>query len=704
MRVMRMHRVFASALIGQAFLSAAVLAGSANYWFASRYTWEGKQGFFFQFENKAEVATLGLDTLKLVLGVADGQQWGFAFGQGPWQYDRTYAAKAVMGPSSAELWLDGKLCGKIERGLVPFSGRVSTDQPVDWARDPATYGVAIESLSMSSTAGDSFRLTRPADKIPLALRLFQPGTGRSLEWTLEPSAVTTIEVAFRLEKRPDIRTLAPFIDPYGQAVASDWPGKVRSDRDFLEDFVAEKKTLEQLPKIEGYDRFGGYTRAGWQEQASGFYAVACRNGYWWLVTPEGNPCFYVGMDSLPSTVFECTPITDREWLYAWLPPHDGPFRPFWRGAAWGGGDGAEYGCFHTANLIRKYGSNDWEHAAVARADERIRRLGFSGGGKWGSLPNLPVTPVLSHYGVPNLVGHPDVWDPAVQAKFRAELERQIAPQKADPWVLGWSLGNEYDELVTRKETRQVLEKPADVPAKRALMDYGLDALYGGDLAKLGAAWGVSANSRAELYGTAPKPPDGDLERLRLHYERTYFKFVYETVKAIDPRHLYLGFWLAVYWWESEDDWRAIAPYCDVIGYDRYGETFADATLQRLFQETGKPVLCGEFSFPAFYGGERGFGRYGTFVDTDADAGAAYARWVETAARNPWCLGVQWFMYRDQDLTGRGAGKGADLVYGEHYAFGLITVTDRIKWELALPMRQANLAAAGWRLDAAKNKR
>ncbi len=148
----------------------------------------------------------------------------------------------------------------------------------------------------------------------------------------------------------------------------------------------------------------------------------------------------------------------------------------------------------------------------------------------------------------------------------------------------------------------------------------------------------------------------------------------------------------------------IARHCDVVGYDRYSDSFADADFARLLREADKPVLCGEFSFPPTYNGARGFGVYGqAHAVDDADAGRRYGRWVGKAARNPACVGVCWFQYRDEPVTGRGPGLGPDLVYGEHYAFGLVDVTDTPKWDLGAPVRAENLAAAGQRLAAMRGK-
>jgi hypothetical protein len=101
---------------------------------------------------------------------------------------------------------------------------------------------------------------------------------------------------------------------------------------------------------------------------------------------------------------------------------------------------------------------------------------------------------------------------------------------------------------------------------------------------------------------------------------------------------------------------------------------------------------------------RGFGAYSVFADDDADSGDKYAKWLEQAARNPYCVGALWFHYRDQMLTGRGPGSGLKLVLGEHFAFGTVDVADRPKWDLVERMRKANTSAAKWRMDAARATR
>jgi hypothetical protein len=61
--------------------------------------------------------------------------------------------------------------------------------------------------------------------------------------------------------------------------------------------------------------------------------------------------------------------------------------------------------------------------------------------------------------------------------------------------------------------------------------------------------------------------------------------------------------------------------------------------------------------------------------SDAESGDRYAQWLASASAYPYCVGVSWFEYRDEPVSGRGDtgghNAGSNLVYGEDYAFGLV---------------------------------
>lgn len=681
-----------------AFLTLLLLVGSAHaanrrLYLLSQYNWGAKTGFYLDFEGT------DLAKLPLILGVASGTEWKFASHTPGFQFDREYAVRAVIEPTRAWLELDGVKVGELDLPWKPCAAPVTVDDQPEWARDPGDWLAVMTAAKVTVTragqtaATETFDLQRLAGAAA-ALRFFEPSLPQNRPLDTQPGDTLIAELKFRFLKN-DPRPHAPFLDRFGQARHAAYPGKVKDEAELRADIAAEDAELAKLPPSPDFDQYGGYLKSPWKEQPTGFYRVLQRDGKWWLVSPAGNPCFYQGVCSVPGQTWETTPITGREHLYEWLPPHEGEFAGAWAKNQWGIQDGTEYCCFYTVNLIRKYGP-DFVARATERATRRLQALGLQGG-KWGCGVDLSSTPVLHRWSTPNLVAHPDVFDPAVVEKFKQDLAGQITPHLQNPRIVGWSMGNEYDEHIKRDEVRQLLAMTRVSPGKQALVDYALQELYGGDVAKLAAAWKGQGGTVAALYPLALQPPDADVEKVRCYYQDRYWATAYRLVKELDPNHLYLGSWIVPGWWESEEDWRLSTRHCDVVGYDRYSRQFADERLERLLKEGGKPVLCGEFSLPAWYEGARGFGRYPTWARDEEEAAELYRQWIKDATANPYCVGTIWFIYRDQPLTGRGPGRGDRLVLGEHYAFGFVTETDRIKWPLARAVRETNLQAAAWRL-------
>ena len=667
-----------------------------RFYIADQYDYSANRGFYLDLEGSE------LATLPIFLCVADGDGWRWPRHTPGFQFDRDYRIHAVISPIGAQLSLDGVLVIDSPGAWQPAGTALQVSYRPSWASEPGDWVAVISAITVSlSRDGEEierheFEIREAAQQVPLTL--FETGLTASAEMDSQSDDSVAIEATLRFG-RSELAAWAPFIDRYGQCIYADFPEKVHSDDDLVADIAGEDALLAEMPPSASFDQYGGYRGHDWALESTGFFRAIEREGFWWLISPEGNPCFYLGVCLVPAQDWPPTPTTGREHLFEWLPPHADPWEGSWKHDAWGQGEDADYVNLYRCNLIRKYGEEGWYDRALERALRRLDAWAFSGGGKWGAPEAIVSTPVLYTYTTPVLVRHPDIFDPAIREQFRSELQAQIEPRREDPNVLGWSFQSEYDALITGDEIREILAKPGDTPSKRALLDHALDALYEGSLSDLNSAWGISATDREELYAANPTPPEHDVEALRRWYAHQCYDFVYTTIKSIDPNHLYIGPWIVPGWWEHEEDWRLQAAHCDVIGYDRYAMEYDSELLARLQAESGKPALCGEFSFPPFYQGERGFGRYwSSWAQGDAQAGQLYYDWIHASSRDPHCVGMIWFHYRDQPLTGRGSGFGSDLVYGEHYAFGLVTETDRVKWPLVRLMREANLQAPRWRMQ------
>ncbi len=689
-------------LLAMGLLTKPAIASSNRFYFASQYDWGSDRGFYVDVEdNSPDDTPCQLQSLKLILAVGDGKNWRFVSTVPKWTLGVSYRVKAVISPNSAGLWINDASVGQSVGGFVPAGGDLSVHDMPNWANGQADYILTEESFTIQSGAEKPLVMKFHTGQRPLPLVLFEPGIpAKHIPWKTASNQPLVIRIRFHINPVPGLKQCAPFIDRYGQCRYAHWPHKVHNNGDLKRGLQQEEQILHRWGMPPHTDPYGGDTASGWRLKATGFFRIVRRNGFFWLITPNGNPCFYRGVCSAPQLTWEATPITGREYLFQWLPPKTGPYAVAW-GNGWGSEPGIHYLAFRTCNLIRKFGAADWQQKETQLTIQRLKVWGFSGDGKWDRIKGLPYVPVLGRAGVPILSRHPDIFDPAVRAKFRQVLASQISPHRNDPDVVGWSLGNEYDEIITTSEIQDILKMSGAVPAKRALVDYALQTIYHNDLPAMIKAWNLNAQTLDAVYNETINPPAADQEALRQYYADRYYHFIYKTVKSLDPNHLYFGFWIVPGWWQNQSDWDLIAKNCDVIGYDRYAMKFADPMFMKLVRSTDKPILCGEFSFPAWYDGLRGFGRYGVYATDDADSGRLYEKWTADAALNPYCVGICWFEYRNEPLTGRGPGHGPDLVYGEHYAFGVVDEADQPKWQLVDRMRKVNLIANALRLKATR---
>ena len=641
-----------------------------------------------------------LNAVNINLSVGDGTGFHHVSVAQPWQTGVVYTAKAVItaaGPQ--QLSLNGQALGTAQGVFKPAQGAFFGSDAADSASVTDAYIVTQISLQVSNGARSFSVAPNGNNPVPLPLILMSGAVPWPAAFAEDPTQTTTITATFRFDAAvANPHQYDPYIDAYGQTIYGvAWPGKVGSDSDLQAAITEEQTWLASHEPPGGMDIYGGSTLAGWTDPATGYYHIAVHNNRSWLISPLGNPLFYIGLDTTSGNDY--TPITGRESMFN-LPPKSGDFSAAYAQNVWGDAQNTTYVSYSLANLIRKYGSN-WRSARKAVVSQRLASWGFAGSGKWTpSGQGLAVNPVLTHGAVTNVVanGHPDVWDPNIIEQLKATLTSQIGSDSTNPNIMGWSVGNEKDEIIGAQEVQAMLALGGNVPAKKALIDQALAVTYSGNIGLLAATWKITASTVAEIYAAKPTPPAADIETLRQFYEGTYYSTLYKTIKGIDPHHLYLGSWTQPRL--RATDWPIMAANCDVVGFDFYSPTFLDSDVQALIASTKKPVLVGEYSFPSDYGGMRGFGvgsYQGEITLTDAQSGDMYAQWLQAASANPNVVGVEWFEYADEPVTGRGNNNGgsnisSNPVLGENIAFGLVDGADRPKYDLVNKVRAANIAA------------
>ena len=524
------------------------------------------------------------------------------------------------------------------------------------------------------------------------------------------------------------------VDAYGQSTRSKWPEKVANDEQLKSAAAREQQQLKSwLAEREksSLDKFGGLSK-GPTFKASGFFRTEKLDGRWYLVTPEGHPFYSLGVNTVSPEVNQ-TYVAGREYMFESLPKPDEPLAVHFGEGDNRGGNGADQGRgygngrwydFYGANLQRLYGEPCATPAPTepapavpckAAIDEqkwtghtldRLQAWGFNTVGNWsapqlGDAERVPYTLPLSIVGDYTSIstgndwwgGMPDPFDP----RFAMATERAVAiaarDHRDDPWLIGYFADNELawagpgDDPKSRYALAYgTLKMTTDVPAKRAFLKQlrdkyrnqaGLSKAWGIDL----PAWELMEDPGFEAPLPNPEHPEieADFKYFQKVFADTYFKTISDSLKWHAPNQLLLGGRFAI---STPEAVASCAQYCDVLSFNMYTLKPQDGYDFAALRSLDKPVLITEFNFGStdrgpFWGGV-------TPLNKEEDRGPAYANFLKQALSEPSIVGVHWFQYLDQPVTGR-------LLDGENGHFGLVGVTDLPYQGFVETVRKSNLA-------------
>jgi hypothetical protein len=439
----------------------------------------------------------------------------------------------------------------------------------------------------------------------------------------------------RLTMTPEdtIFTAKPLVDEFGQWIPADWPGKAKTLNDLKTAWSTEEKMLES--ENSNVTKYGGFP--GTKAKATGFFRAEKIADKWWFIDPEGQLFFSTGSNCIESRS-DLSRIKGREYLFTAMPPSaelTNPGHPGRRG---------DNSSFYTWNLLRRFGP-DWYQKWVDLTVHRMDNWGINTIGNWsdpslGSNHRKTYVATLDGWGIESgVMGMPDVYAADYAAKIDEEAKRQCSPKKDDPYLLGYFIGNEPAWPGRETEFVSVILDKEETPMQAALKQY----LSGGDTPERRKAFVIETYSR--FIGT-----------------------VCSAIKKYDPNHLNLGLRF------GDPPSSAIImeskKYFDVFSINHYGYAVSHNEIQNIYDQTGLPVIIGEFHF-----GTPGRGLAPGLAQTKTleERGIAYQYYVENAAAHPAVIGTHWFQWIDQPSTGR--------FDGENYNIGLVDVTDRPYTEL-----------------------
>lgn len=450
----------------------------------------------------------------------------------------------------------------------------------------------------------------------------------------------------------------PLVDPYGQSIHGDWPGKVHADAELSARQASEISDIESHPTPVRWNRYGGDAAdmSSPEEAFPNRFSIQKRDGRWFLVDPSGARFFSLGINGVGAV--QPTIVTGRERFFSSLPPEEGGWKAAWRtnpSVLKGDKVPGEVRAvdFDIANKIRLHGPLDWLTSDVRFQIPRLRSWGFNTLGSWTPPAyregvGTPYVITIS-YDAPPIEGAPRNWrkfpdpfHPGFLSALEAGFEKRKGNSVDDPFCIGYFVDNELRWGGPTGLADAALASPQDQPARMA---------FEGWLRNRGEPLDGNPNLESRAAFT------------RVIMER-YFSTIRQFLKEKAPGHLYLGCRF-VHDWDGEGPSREVAAnYCDLLSFTAYTDTFEQVRLPDL----DVPILIAEIGF-----GVRDRGMYAgslpwlTPVSTQTERAQKWRAWADSAFADPRVVGVHWFCHADQPLTGRATD-------GENFPLGFVDVT------------------------------
>ncbi len=480
---------------------------------------------------------------------------------------------------------------------------------------------------------------------------------------------------------PDGRELTHIAFSFtGPAVTSGRPAlRVVAMAAAFDDFrmTADPAGARPIPKPEektfpAYAVKGSGVRA--PGRATGFFRTARVDGRDWLVDPRGELFFAVGTDHVNYYAHWCQKLG-----YA-------PYHKF---------------------CEKKYGSVErWAESAAAR----LRAWGFNllGAGNIEPVRYRGLAHTLfaafgsSFAGYSALVekvywtGFPNVFDPLWPAYCDARAKKLCAPNRNDPWLLGYFLDNELEwwgkEHSPTGIFADTMKWPADHSGKRALVEF-LRQQHG-SIAEFNRVWKQRITRWDELLKRTRLPAATEEARAVQHrfvalVAERYFTTAAAAIRKYDPNHLVIGCRFAGD--APEEAWKACASVCDVVSFNYYPridfESGDLSTLAAVFEKyherVQRPLMITEWSFPALDAGLPCRHGAGMRVDTQAQKARCFSLMQHLLFRLPFMVGSDYFMWADEPA------QGISDTFPEDSNYGLVNVEDKPYPELTAACRRLN---------------
>lgn len=347
------------------------------------------------------------------------------------------------------------------------------------------------------------------------------------------------------------------------------------------------RLLNEVPSNAQLNQYGGNKKV--KIGSSGFFQIKKVNEVWYLVDPEGNLFFTIGVNSVSK----------------------------------GGG-------LILPDVLRNIGANTlgcWSDETIN--DATTAKMPYCP--RWNFLSNYKNTSQRTK----NLynAGIIPIFDPAY-ASYCDNLAKQLISSKNDPFLLGHFSDNElplYDNTTYGN-----------------LLDRFLAITDKSDPNYLAANnWMVSRK------GTGYITDSADRELFHGYVAGTYYKITGEAIKRYDPNHLYLGSRLHGAALSKSSIYKEAGKYVDIISINCYNVWTPSKSSMDMWSSGGKPFFITEFYAKAEDSGLTNESGAGWLVSTQQDRARFFENFVLALIEHPGCVGYHHFRYMDDVDSNKG---------------------------------------------------
>ncbi|MFC1483610.1 beta-galactosidase [Candidatus Neomarinimicrobiota bacterium] len=415
------------------------------------------------------------------------------------------------------------------------------------------------------------------------------------------------------------------------------------------------RVVEQQPRIE----------------ATGFYRLEQVEGVWWMVDPEGLLTWSIGVQSMGNILWENPSLSKYiEESY--------------------GGDQSRY-LEDQIPRLREWNfttSGSWSGPAFHALNTRLTGKGEK---PFPSFHFIGFTTVgdqtytlRNREGIVNDFGEHAMVDPFNQ-EWREKAEEKVKEitslYKGIPWLVGYFVDNEIN---MRNLTRYLHTQSC----RQELVKW-LSERYESSIDDLNKEW--SAKGKKYRYRSfdqigenlpdqKPSPKaEQALQDFVRHLMKTYIDFTVDIIRKYDPNHLIISnrFSLGGKTRGQEEIGHFVKYFSryDIVCtnlYARSGGSYAPdqmALLQYLYEQTGRPMLIGEWSFHANESHIPLDSWGGKIVATMEERGEAYNRTMLSWSHLPYMVGAHFYKWcNGYGPVGRYRGRNAGIVNDQNQPY------------------------------------